>query len=58
MLRFRALVIAALLAGTAAGLLGCASGGSQGNAVQWMMENEAEKKRLNDAGFPQYTGPM
>jgi hypothetical protein len=45
-----------LIAG--AGLFGCATGGGQGQAQQWILENEAEKKRLNDAGFPQYSGPV
>lgn len=56
MSRFRRLVIAALLAHAAAGLAACASGAGQGQAMQWILENEAEKKRLNDAGFPQYVG--
>jgi hypothetical protein len=41
-----------------AGLAGCAAGGGQSQGVKWYMENEAEKKRLNDAGFPQYTGAV
>lgn len=45
-----------LIAG--AGLLGCATGSGQSQAMQWILENEAEKKRLNDAGFPQYSGPV
>jgi hypothetical protein len=56
--RFEKLVMAVVLASIAAGLFGCASGASQGKATQWILENEAEKKRLNDAGFPQYTGPV
>ena len=55
--RFRKLVIALPLASAAAALAACASGSSGGQAAQWIMENEAEKKRLNDAGFPQYVGP-
>jgi hypothetical protein len=46
------------LAIAAAGFAGCASGGAQSQGVKWYMENEAEKKRLNDAGFPQYTGAV
>jgi hypothetical protein len=42
----------------AVGLVGCAAGGSRSQAVKWHLENEAEKKRLNDAGFPQYSGPV
>lgn len=55
--RFRKLVIAFLLASTAAALAACASGSSGGQAAKWIMENEAEKQRLNDAGFPQFVGP-
>jgi hypothetical protein len=54
---FRKLVIALLLASAAAALAGCASGSSGGQAANWITENEAEKKRLNDAGFPQFVGP-
>jgi hypothetical protein len=42
----------------AVGLAGCAAGGAQSQGVKWHLENEAEKKRLNDAGFPQYSGPV
>lgn len=45
-----------LIAG--AGLAGCAAGSAQSQGVKWHLENEAEKKRLNDAGFPQYTGAV
>lgn len=45
-----------LIAG--AGIYGCATGGGKSQAQQWILENEAEKKRLNDAGFPQYSGPV
>jgi len=55
--RFRRLVIALLLASAAAALAACASGSSGGQAAKWIMENEAEKQRLNDAGFPQFVGP-
>jgi hypothetical protein len=41
-----------------AGLAGCATGGAQSQGVKWFLENEAEKKRLDDAGFPQYTGAV
>ncbi|HSD42546.1 MAG TPA: hypothetical protein VLD36_11845 [Burkholderiales bacterium] len=40
------------------GLVGCAAGGAQSQGVKWYLENEAEKKRLDDAGFPQYTGAV
>jgi hypothetical protein len=51
--------IRAALAGTLAvlALAGCATGGTPSQAQQWIMENEAQKQRLNDAGFPQYNGP-
>jgi hypothetical protein len=45
-----------LLAG--AGLAGCATGGAPSQGVKWFLEKEAEKKRLDDAGFPQYTGAV
>lgn len=57
-MRFRKLVIALVLASAAAALAACASGASGGQAAQWIMENEAEKQRLNDAGFPQFSGPV
>lgn len=53
---FRKLVSALLLASAAATLAACASGSSGGQAAKWILEDEAEKKRLNDAGFPQYVG--
>lgn len=37
-------------------LAGCASDSRSGQAVDWVVSQEAEKKRLNDAGFPQYVG--
>jgi hypothetical protein len=37
-------------------LAGCATPGSPSQAQQWIVENEAQKKQLNDAGFPQYVG--
>jgi hypothetical protein len=51
--------IRAALAGTLAllTLAGCAASGAPSQAQQWIMENEAQKQRLNDAGFPQYNGP-
>ncbi|MCL4798086.1 MAG: hypothetical protein KJ025_00760 [Burkholderiales bacterium] len=35
-------------------LTGCAAGPSSGQAVEWVVWQEAEKKRLDDMGFPQY----
>jgi hypothetical protein len=49
----RAAVAAALLATV---LAGCASSPGSGQATDWIVSQEAEKKRLNDAGFPQYVG--
>jgi len=37
-------------------LAGCATSGSPSQAQRWIMEDEAQKKQLNDAGFPQYVG--
>ena len=45
------LVILALLA---AGFAGCASDPRYKQGLEWVQWNEQEKKRLNDAGFPQY----
>ena len=52
----RAALLGLLIA--VAGLVGCATGGAQSQGVKWYLENEAEKKRLDDAGFPQYTGAV
>jgi hypothetical protein len=35
---------------------GCATSGSPSQAQRWIMETEAQKRQLNDAGFPQYVG--
>jgi hypothetical protein len=56
--RFRKFVIELLLASAATALAACASSSSGGQAAKWIMEDEAEKKRLNDAGFPQYVGSV
>lgn len=37
-------------------LAGCASDPRYQQGVDWVVWQEAEKKRLDDAGFPQYTG--
>lgn len=49
--------VCAALAGTLilAALAGCAAGPGSGNAVEWVVWQEAEKKRLEDQGFPQYS---
>jgi hypothetical protein len=53
--RFDRLVALAVLA---AGLAGCASDPRYQQGLEWVLWNEAEKKRLDDAGFPQYNdGP-
>jgi len=54
--RVRKVLLALLLASAAPALAACASGSSGGQAAQWILENEAEKQRLNDAGFPQFVG--
>jgi predicted small lipoprotein YifL len=53
--RLRAALAAAL---ALSALAGCASSGPPSQAVQWIVETEAQKQRLNDAGFPQYVGSM
>jgi hypothetical protein len=35
-------------------LAGCASDPRYQQGLEWVLWNEAERKRLNDAGFPQY----
>lgn len=37
-------------------LAGCASSGSQSQAVKWAVENEQQKASLEAQGFPQYNG--
>jgi hypothetical protein len=37
-------------------LAGCTSSPSSQQTLDWITSQEAEKKRLNDAGFPQYNG--
>jgi hypothetical protein len=54
--RLRKALIALLLASAASSLAACTSGSGGGQAAKWIMENEAEKQRLNDAGFPQFVG--
>ncbi len=49
----RTVVAAALLVIV---LAGCASDSRSSQATDWIVSQEAEKKRLNDAGFPQYVG--
>jgi uncharacterized lipoprotein len=43
-----------LLALAAAILAGCASDPRYSKGLEWVLENEAEKRRLTDMGFPQY----
>jgi len=52
--RFDRLVLLAVLAAALSGLVGCASDPRYKQGLDWVLWNEAEKKRLNDAGFPQY----
>lgn len=44
------------LAAAAQGLVACASGSESGRAAEWILADEAEKQRLESAGFPQYIG--
>ncbi len=39
-----------------AALLGCTSDPRYKEGLEWVQWQEAEKKRLDDAGFPQYVG--
>lgn len=48
----RTVVLIALALGS---LAGCASDPRYKQGLEWVQWNEAEKKRLNDAGFPQYS---
>jgi outer membrane biogenesis lipoprotein LolB len=43
-----------LLVLTAAVLAGCASDARRSQGVQWVEEQEAERRRLQAQGFPQY----
>jgi len=43
-----------MLAVAAAVLAGCASDPRYAKGLEWVLENEAEKRRLNAQGFPQY----
>ena len=52
----RRLVLMVVLVACLGQLAGCASGPQSGQAVKWVTEDEAQKKRLNDEGFPQYVG--
>jgi hypothetical protein len=54
---FRRLLVAVVMSGAATGLAACASDPGSSRALQWIQESEAEKQRLNDAGFPQFVGP-
>ena len=47
----RSLLAAAVVAAT---LAGCASDPRYKEGVAWVQSNEAEKKRLQAQGFPQY----
>ena len=47
--------VKAILAAVALGVLaGCASDPRYSQGLEWVQSNEAEKKRLQAAGFPQY----
>lgn len=51
--RFR-VILMALLAGAV--LSGCAQDARKSQAIEWIQQEEAAKKRLDEAGFPQYNG--
>jgi len=55
--RFDRIVLLLMLGAALSGLAGCATSGPPSQAVQWIVETEAQKKQLNDAGFPQYNSP-
>jgi hypothetical protein len=56
--RFDRIVLLAVLAAGVSGIAGCASDPRYQQGLEWVLWNEAERKRLDDAGFPQYThGP-
>lgn len=56
--RFDRIVLAFVLAAGLPGLVGCASDPRYQQGLDWVLFNEAQKKRLDDAGFPQYNdGP-
>jgi uncharacterized lipoprotein len=47
--------VKAILAAVALGVLaGCASDPRYSQGLEWVQSNEAEKRRLQAAGFPQY----
>jgi hypothetical protein len=43
-----------LVALALSGVAGCASDPRYQQGLEWVVSAEAERKRLNDAGFPQY----
>lgn len=49
-----AIIRFALCASAVAILAGCASGPRQSNGLQWVVEQQAERSRLEAQGFPQY----
>jgi hypothetical protein len=56
--RFQRTVLLALLGAGFAGLVGCASDPRYSQGLDWVLWQEQERKRLDDAGFPQYNdGP-
>ena len=54
--RLYVVIAALLLLASFGGLAGCTSAPTQSQAVQWIEHNEAEKRRLEAAGFPQFIG--
>jgi hypothetical protein len=54
-LKLSTLAVKAILAALALGVLGgCASDPRYSQGLEWVQSNEAEKRRLQAAGFPQY----
>jgi uncharacterized lipoprotein len=54
-LRISTFAAKAILAALALGVLaGCASDPRYSQGLEWVQANEAEKRRLQAAGFPQY----
>jgi hypothetical protein len=56
--RFQRIVLLSVLGVGLAGLFGCASDPRYSQGLDWVLWQEMERKRLDDAGFPQYNdGP-
>lgn len=53
--RLDRILLLLVFAATVAGVTGCATDPRYQQGLEWVLWMEAEKKRLNDAGFPQYS---